>query len=311
MDLSNAVKEYLIRLSVNKGRSPRTLEAYRRETEHYVSWLQERGIHDTKDVTGQMTEDYIAEMKETKADATCARAAAAIRSFHQDIAFAHDENDPSLNLEVHKGTARLPVYCTKEEIDRLMNSFDDNDPVQLMNHAVLEIIYSCGLRVSEAVSLTLNRVNLDAGIVRVLGKGNKERIVPIAEGSTALLRRWRDVQRPLWINKRTSLFFINKYGRKVTARYVELLLEQKCIELHFEKHITPHKLRHSYATHMLHGGADLRSIQEMLGHADIRTTEIYTHVENRQLFDAYAKFHPGSADSLEAGLFQDDDDEDD
>lgn len=294
MKTDRALREYLIRLSVNKGASRRTVDGYRRDVEHYVAWLNECGVEDTEDITPQMTEDYVDSIHRTKASATAARAAAAIRSFHQDLAFTHDEKDPSLTLEVHKGTSRLPVYCTQEEVRKLMDSFDDNDPVQLLDHAVLEIIYSCGLRVSEAVSLTLNRVDLDAGIVRVLGKGDKERIVPIAEGSIPLLRQWRDGQRPFWIVRRTPLFFLNAHGRKVTAKHVEEVLQRKCEELHFSKHITPHKLRHSYATHMLQGGADLRSIQEMLGHADIRTTEIYTHIENKHLFDAYSRFHPGS-----------------
>ena len=133
-------------------------------------------------------------------------------------------------------------------------------------------------------------------MVRVLGKGNKERLVPIARGSIPILIRYRDTVRPTWVKGRTQLFFINRFGRKVTPRSVELLMEKKRNELGIRKKLTPHKMRHSYATHMLQGGADLRSIQEMLGHSDIQTTEIYTHVQNRQLFDSYEKYHPGELD---------------
>ena len=301
MLLEDAYMDYLTRLSVNKGRSTNTVNSYARDIRQYIQWLNSEGIEDSEEITSQHCERYIAEIADTKASASVRRAAAAIRSFHQDLSFYEDETDPSVTVQVNAGGQRLPVYCTEEEIKALMSSFDDHDPVQLMDHALLEIIYSCGLRVSEAVALTLNRVDLDTGTVRVLGKGDKERIVPVPAGSVSLLKRCRDGARPLLLNKRSTLFFLNGQGRKVTVRHAELLLERKCEELQFHKHITPHKLRHSYATHLLKGGADLRSIQEMLGHSDIRTTEIYTHVENKQLFDTYAKYHPGGSvyDSLD------------
>ena len=177
-----------------------------------------------------------------------------------------------------------------------MQSCDDSQPQEIFRHALLELMYACGLRVSEVCSLTYNRVDLDTGMVRVLGKGSKERLVPIARGSIPILIRYRDTVRPTWVKGRTQLFFVNRFGRRVTPRSVELLMEQKRRELGIKKKLTPHKMRHSYATHMLQGGADLRSIQEMLGHSDIQTTEIYTHVQNRQLFDSYEKYHPGGLD---------------
>lgn len=172
-----------------------------------------------------------------------------------------------------------------------MDSFDDHIPEQYLDHAILQMIYDCGLRVSEAVTLTMNRVDLDSRKLRVLGKGDKERIVPIPSHSISFYKEYRDVIRTNFLKNKTNLFFITNKGKKVTSKHVEVLLQKKCIELDFHKHITPHKLRHSYATHMLQGGADLRSIQEMLGHSDISTTEIYTNVTNKQMFDAYEKFH--------------------
>ena len=243
-----------------------------------------------------MVEDFIVEQQKAKASASVVRMASSIRSFHRDLAFMHDEKDPSLNLEVHKDTKRLPVFCTVDEINRLMSSFDDEDPKQYLDHAILEMIYACGLRVSEVTTLTLNRVDLDTGKCRVLGKGDKERIVPIPDGSVAFLKGYRDIVRPVYLKGRSNLFFLNRFGRRITSKYVENLLVQKCNELNFKKHITPHKLRHSYATHMLQGGADLRTIQEILGHSNIATTEIYTHVQNRQLFDSYEMYHPGGSD---------------
>lgn len=306
MNIDEALKQYAVRLTINEGKSRKTAESYLLDLKQYAEWLKNEEITDTEQITSQTIESFITEQKKKKASSSVSRMAASIRSFHQDLAFMYDIDDPSISLSVHKGASRLPVYCTEEEIALLMSSFDDNDPVQLLDHALLETIYACGLRVSELVSLTLNRVNLDAGTIRVLGKGDKERIVPIAKGSIPLMKRYRDIIRPQWIGTRTNLFYINRFGRRVTAKYVENLLKSKCQELGFEKHITPHKLRHTYATHMLAGGADLRSIQEILGHSDISTTEIYTHIQNKQLFEAYSRFHPGES---EGDLFDGDKEE--
>ena len=305
MNPDKALKEYLIHIQVNDGKSRQTVTSYKEDLLQYIAWLKEQGISDTQEIRNTDVESFIILQQKTKASASVARMAASIRSFHRDLSFMHNEKDPTVNLQVRKNTERLPVYCTKEEIEKLMSSFDDSDPVQLMQHALLEMIYSCGLRVSEVTSLTTNRVDLETNRVRVLGKGDKERIVPIAAGAVPLLKQYRNTVRTLFLKNKTQLFFINQFGRKVTVRSVELLMNRKCTELGFDKNITPHKLRHSYATHLLQGGADLRSIQEMLGHADISTTEIYTHVQNTQLFDSYMKFHPGQRE----GDLEDDTDE--
>ena len=296
MKLDDALKEYLMHIRINEGKSRRTGISYEEDLKQYIAWLKEEGISDTGKITSDMVEDFIVEQQQTKASSSIVRMASSIRSFHRDLAFMHDEKDPSLNLEVHKDTKTLPVFCTVDEINQLMGSFNDENPREYLDHAILEMIYACGLRVSEVTSLTLNRVDLDAGKCRVLGKGDKERIVPIPDGSIAFLKGYRDIVRPVFLKGRSNLFFLNRFGRKITSKYVENLLAQKCNELNFKKHITPHKLRHSYATHMLQGGADLRTIQEILGHSNIATTEIYTHVQNRQLFDSYEKYHPGGSD---------------
>ncbi|MBR2066655.1 MAG: tyrosine-type recombinase/integrase, partial [Solobacterium sp.] len=237
-------------------------------------------------------EDFIHAQAKTKAQNSLVRMAASIRSFHHYLAFMYNEEDPSLNLSVNKGIKSLPIFCTVDEIKQLMTSFDDQKPLEMMQHCLLEMIYACGLRVSEVCNLTINRIDLDTGKLRVLGKGDKERIIPIPKASIPLFKEYRDVTRPILVKKKNTYFFINRLGNPITPRSIEYLLEHKCSELGFKKHITPHKLRHSYATHMLQGGADLRSIQEILGHSNISTTEIYTHIENKQLFDTYEQYHP-------------------
>ena len=304
MNLDKALEQYLVHIQINEGLSMRTVRSYESDLNQYLEYLKEEDINDTKKIKDHIIEDFLLAQSITKTATSLSRMSASIRSFHHYLAFMFDEQDPSLNLEVHRGNKTLPIFCTVEEINRLMSSFEDTIPQDALDHAILEIIYACGLRVSEAVSLTVNRVDLETGFVRVLGKGNKERIVPIATGSIPVIKHYFLVVRTLYLKKKTNLFFINKFGRKVTTRYVELMLKSKCNEVGIKKHITPHKLRHSYATHLLQGGADLRSIQEMLGHSDIKTTEIYTHVQNKQVFDSYENFHPGFS---EGGL--DDDDE--
>ncbi len=297
MKIDKAMSRYLADLTINQGKSPRTIAGYENDLKQYAAFLAEQGIKDTKQIKEDMTEGFILEQSEDKKGTSIGRMAASIRSFHRYLNFLFDENDPSQNLEIHRGEKSLPVYATINQIRTLMDSFDDSDPRQLFQHALLEMIYACGLRISEACDLTMNRVDLDTGFVRVLGKGNKERIVPLPKGSAEVISKYCFTVRPVFMKRKSNLFFVNRFGRKVTRESVEKLLREKCAALGFQEHITPHKLRHSYATHLLQGGADLRSIQEMLGHSDIRTTEIYTHVASRQMIDSYRKCHPGNLDS--------------
>ncbi|WP_276826763.1 tyrosine-type recombinase/integrase [Galactobacillus timonensis] len=292
MKLDLAYKKYMSWLTVNEGKSPNTIDNYGRDLRGYLAWLQQEKITDTDAISGQLIEQYLQSQKDVKAVRSIAREAAAIRSFHHYLAFVYDAKDPSVNIEVRHSEDDLPVYATRAEMDRLLSSFTNANPKEILDHALLEFIYACGLRVSEAVNLTLNRVNLEEGMVRVLGKGNKERLVPVPKGSVPVLKRYLEIVRPLFVKKPMAQFFVNSCGRPVTVRYVELLVREKCEEAGIDKHLTPHKLRHSYATHLLQGGADLRSIQELLGHADIGTTEIYTHVADKQLVDSYQKFNP-------------------
>ena len=293
MKIEEAYQKYTTEVTVNEGLSKHTVKSYCSDLIIYFNYLESIHIKDTKDITSNILDNFFTSLKSTHKQTSIYRISASIRSFHHFIAFYYDEKDPTTNIEVSKGPKKLPVFCSVEEINTLMNSFDDSKNEDLLHHAILELIYSCGLRISEATTLTVNRIDLDIGSLRVLGKGNKERIVPIPKGSIPLLKKYRDLVRPLYIKKKTNLFFINHLGHKITSQSIELVLKSKCLELGLNTEITPHKLRHSFATHLLKNGADLRSIQELLGHSDIQTTEIYTHVQNKQLFDSYMKFHPG------------------
>ena len=173
-----------------------------------------------------------------------------------------------------------------------MGVFDDEEPEDLFNHALLETIYGLGLRVSECCDLRTSQINLEDGFANIIGKGNKERLVPIPSMTLEIMKKYFHNVRSLWLNRPDNHFFINRKGKKVYREYVEKMLRNSVISAGIRKNLTPHKLRHSYATHLLEGGANLRAIQELLGHSDISTTEIYTHVESERLKNTYLKAHP-------------------
>ena len=251
MELLEAYQEYTTDITINKGMSQRTISSYCNDLKQYIAWLQKHDVMDTDDIQSTHIEDFLHEESAYKESTSISRMAASIRSFHSFLQYRIDAENPAEYVEVHHGEKKLPVFATKDEIDLLMASFDDQVPDDILHHAILEMIYSCGLRVSEAVSLTINRVNLETGFVRVLGKGNKERLVPIPDGAMDILKKWKDIVRPVYLEKKTNLFFINRFGRKVTARSVELLLNEL-----FDLGICHSRMRHRADQH-IHTAAPL------------------------------------------------------
>lgn len=292
MKIDFAIKDYIFSLSTSEGKASNTITAYKIDLKHYLQYLTDNKINDIEKINDEIIDDFFNELNKKYKVKTINRIKVSIRNFHKYLNFKYDLVDPSINVTVSKGESRLPIYATKNEIDKLMSIFNDDIPEELFNHAILETIYGLGLRVSECCNLKTNQVNIDDGFVKVLGKGNKERIVPIPSSTLNIMKRYFMNVRPLWINKSINNFYINKFGRKIYSEYVEKMLKNSIIEAKINKNLTPHKLRHSYATHLLDGGADLRVIQELLGHADISTTEIYTHVESERLKGTYMNAHP-------------------
>lgn len=290
MNLDKAINEYILEIKTRQGKSIRTVDSYSRDLNKYKDYLLNKNINDTKKIDDVIIEEFVSSLKGNYSDASITRIKTSIRNFHRYITYRYDEKDPSYLLEVNKVAKRLPVYCTKEEIEKLMGQFGEQ-PNDIFNHAILEMIYGLGLRVSECCDLTISQVNLEGGFANILGKGNKERIVPIPTFTLKVIKEYFYNVRPLWSSK-SNHFFINKFGKEIYPRYVERLIIESSNNVGLKKHITPHKLRHSYATHLLEGGADLRSIQELLGHSSISTTEIYTHVEKERLKNSYMSNHP-------------------
>ncbi|MBR3006523.1 MAG: tyrosine-type recombinase/integrase, partial [Erysipelotrichaceae bacterium] len=262
MKLDQAIREYIISLSTAEGKAKNTVESYSRDLRQYSDYLKENNITDTSKIEEETIYSYIDDLNDRYASTSINRIKTTIRNFHHYLNFKYNLKDPSLNVATSKGKKRLPVYATKQEIEKLMSVFNDEDPQDLFDHTILETIYGLGLRASECCDMRTSQVNLTDGFVKILGKGNKERLIPIPDTTKKLMHMYFANVRTLWQKKNTNRFFINHFGKPIYSEYVENLIRNKAYEAGIKKPLTPHKLRHSYATHLLEGGADLRVIQE-------------------------------------------------
>lgn len=293
MTLEEAISDYLFTAEVNDGKSEKTIISYRRDLTIYRTFLEKNNIINIENVKDTDIKKFVTSLNIEYSVNSINRIKTSIRNLHKFLNFKYNYKDPSITVQVNKREKRLPIYCTIDEIEQIMNYFGDSQK-DILNKSLLETIYGLGLRVSECTNLRINQVNLDVGFVKILGKGNKERIIPIPNRTKDLMYKYFNEIRPIWsYNKSNSnRFFINDKGKPLYSKYIENLLNKVVDEIGLSKKITPHKLRHSYATHLLEGGADLRTIQELLGHSDISTTEIYTHVDAKRLKNVYSNFHP-------------------
>jgi integrase/recombinase XerD len=272
-------------------RAARTVDAYRRDLAQLAAWL-DRPI---ATATTQDLERYLAELRARGlAPATLARRVAAARTFfrHQQLLGARDDN-PAASLELPRRTRKLPRTLSPREVERLIEAAAGTTPRCLRDGALVELLYGAGLRVSEAVGLERAAVDLDRRLVRVTGKGNKERTVPIGRAAVEAMRRYLARGRPFLDRRHRPELFLNARGGPLTRAGAFLILRKLADRAGLEpERVHPHLLRHSFATHLLEGGADLRSVQEMLGHADLATTELYTHVSDRRRRELYFQAHP-------------------
>lgn len=292
MKIQDAIDDFTTDLATHHGLAVSTIDNYKRDLKKYYDFLVDKKISDIEDVTDLIIDEYVNSLNDNYSANSINRSKSSIRNFHHNLNYKYEIKDPTINLTLSKREKRLPIYGTIDEIEQIMNYFDDSNNEDLFKHTILETIYGLGLRISECCNLKTNQVNLNEGFVNVIGKGDKERLLPIPKKTLTIMKNYYFNLRPLWLKKSTNYFFINRFSRKIYPGYVEQYLRYVINDLGIKKHLTPHKLRHSYATHLLEGGADLRVIQELLGHSDISTTEIYTHVESERLKSAYEKYHP-------------------
>jgi len=289
------IDEYLNFLAVEKGVSRLTIEAYGHDLNRFVNLVQRRGVQKFADVT---PDEIIAYLDQVKKDGLNVRSVnrglAAVRGFFKFLTREKKiDANPVANVGLAKVWSRLPDTLSKEEMNLLLVQPGMKNPTAIRDTAMMELMYATGIRVSEIITLTMNSVNWQVGYLVVMGKGGKERIVPIGRSAYNCLVEYVNQGRPkLMKGQKTNILFLNKSGNGLTRQGFWKIVRRYVLQAGFNKKVHPHTFRHSFASHLLEGGADLRSVQIMLGHADIATTQIYTHITRERLKSIHKRYHP-------------------
>lgn len=284
-------------LRFDRGVSRRTRDAYLRDCRQMIEFAADRGVESPDGVDHTVLRAFVVSMvDEGLAPSTVSRKLSALRSYFGFLlAEGHREEDPTERLEAPARGRSLPEVLTVEEVERILGAVPSEHELAFRDRALLETLYGAGLRVSELVTLTVRDLLLDEGLIRVVGKGAKERIVPLGDrASDALERYLRELRPRLDRGEARGVVFLNQHGRPLTRMGAWKIVRRHVERAGVERDVSPHTFRHSFATHLLEGGADLAAVQEMLGHADIATTQIYTHLDRAYLRDMHRKYHPRS-----------------
>ncbi|MBS1673987.1 MAG: site-specific tyrosine recombinase XerD [Actinobacteria bacterium] len=297
MDLDRALDAYLRHVTVERGLAAHTLAAYRRDLGGYLGWLRERGIEDTAVITPETVADFAADRASADpppAASSLARLQSSVRGWHRFLAREGiAAADPSSRLRPPKQARRLPKALTIDQVERLLAAPSAEDPIGIRDRALLELLYATGARVSEAVSLDVDDL-AHGEVLRLRGKGSKERIVPVGSYARAAVDAYLTRVRPALAAKgrASARLFLGARGAPLSRQSAWLVIRAAAEGAHITAEVSPHTLRHSFATHLLQGGADVRVVQELLGHASVATTQIYTHVSVDALRDVYVTAHP-------------------
>ena len=294
-NLERWTDQFLHHLAVEKGLSPNTLEAYARDLRGYGLLLRGKGILEVEKISPEEPLNYLKNLRARGISARSqARILSTLRGFHKFLLQEQaTQENPVRRLRSPRVVPRLPSILTPTEMEDLLQQPDSNQPLGMRDRAMLELLYATGLRVSELVCLSVNDVNLEVGYVRTRGKGSKERIVPLGNAACRALKEYLEGPRRLHpLRSSSPRLFVGRSGRGLTRQGFWKILKGYARAAGVQKRITPHMVRHSFATHLLERGADLRSVQSMLGHVDIATTQIYTHVSREHLKRVHQKLHP-------------------
>lgn len=291
MKISEAMDEYLHYITAVDQKRLKTIESYKNECVQYLNALNALNINDMEAITYQDIQNYIDASSKTLSDNSLNHRITCLRLFHEYAATMLNCSNPAVYLKGKRQGQHLPHYLNKEEISKLLTRQEDSER-ELLNVTILELIYGCGLRVSECCDLKINQVNLEQALLRCHGKGDKDRYVPMNKREIEVIKEYYGKVRLKWDCHRSSYLLINSKGNQLSRQYIFTMLKKRCALLGLNERISPHSLRHSFATHLLDGGADLRVVQELLGHSDIATTQIYTHIQDERLKKEYQRFHP-------------------
>lgn len=293
--MQDVVDEYLRFIQIEKGLSENTIAAYRRDLNHYLNYLAAQKISNLDFIDRQIVQQWFGVLHdEGRSTKSIARFTSTIRSFHQfALREKYAAKDPTVLIETPKYERKLPDVLSIDEIDLLLTTPETSKNNGYRDRTMLELLYATGIRVSELINIEVEDVNLLMGFVKVFGKGNKERIIPLGETVIELLKTYIENVRPQLLKKQvTHTLFLNMQGKPLTRQGIWKIIKQTGAKAGIQKRLTPHTLRHSFATHLLENGADLRAVQEMLGHSDISTTQLYTHVSKTQIKKMYQQYHP-------------------
>ena len=294
--MKEAIADYLDHLSVERGLSPSTVASYRGDLASYSQFLESRGIDSPLRVRAEHVRDFTgARLAGGVSPRSVARNLSCLRGFHRYlVSTGAAATDPTLDVDGPKFQRALPDVLSVGEIEAILEAVDTSTPLGVRDRAMLEVAYGAGLRVSEVVSLEISNLSFEDGYLRCMGKGSKERVVPVGRSAVDWTNRYRRDVRPelLKTAPATDVVFLNARGRPLSRMGFWKILQKHVRKAGVRDRVKPHTLRHSFATHMLEGGADLRAVQEMLGHADISTTQIYTSVDREYLKEIHRTFHP-------------------
>ena len=294
MDWNKAIKNYYIYLSIERSLSKNTVDAYIRDIKNLAKFSKKKPLKIKRDDII----NYINFLNiSKKSSRTQARIISSIKTFYNYLIFDEKiSQNPSSEIYSPKLEKKLPIVLSTEEIDRIISCFDLSKENGERNRTIIECLYSCGLRVTELVNLKISEINFIDGYIKIIGKGNKQRITPINKKLSIFLKNYIDnIRSKLKIDKSNSDYlFLNRRGKKISRVLVFNIVKTACQKVGIKKNISPHTFRHSFATHLVEGGADLRAVQEMLGHSNITTTEIYTHLDTNYLKEEMVNYHPRS-----------------
>jgi integrase/recombinase XerD len=289
------IATFLDYLSVERGLSANTISAYRLDLNYYLDFLKQHGVDGLHKITREDISGFMQSQKDKGISVnSISRRLAAIRMFHRFLARERlTKTDPSNLVDSPKLWKKIPDTLSLNEVEAIIAQPDIRKSQGIRDKAILEAMYSTGMRISEVVDLKKDNVNLEIGFLRCIGKGNKERVIPLGKKAVAAIARYIKVGRPDLLRKRESEFlFVSRLGKRISRQSLWKIIKRCALAAKIKKSIKPHILRHTFATHLLEKGADLRSVQEMLGHANISTTQVYTHVNHERLKAIHRQFHP-------------------
>ena len=294
--MKEQIIDYLHYLTIERGLSQNTRKSYERDLEQYLTFLTEQHIKDWEAVDRVLILSFLQQLQQSgKSSATIIRMVSSLRRFHQFLRQERfTDHDPMQHIDSPKKQQKLPDTLSLSEVERLIETPDTKEVLGIRDRAILEVMYATGLRVSELIGLQLKDLHLSMGLLQTTGKGDKERIVPLGDLAIQWIETYLEEARPFLTRKHPeeSHLFVNNHGKQLSRQGIWKNLKALVRKAGITKNVTPHTLRHSFATHLLENGADLRTVQELLGHADISTTQIYTHITKKRMTEVYKQHFP-------------------